>query len=373
MAGRSVNKMKVLHILEGLFAGGTENVVMNWNRHMEHPLFQFDFLVNNTQPIYYEEEIKKLGGKILAVPQRKAGIKSILSYTHAVYRTLKKNHYDAVVSHMGYIAGFELLAARLAGVRRRIAVAHMGYYYDTNRIKIGLYKFLIWLFATDNWAVSQAAGKMLFWSRFTVIKNGIDLNRFSFKEDTRRKIRAQLGWQDAWIIGMVGRLAEEKNHLFLLNVFKSLSTDFPTMRLLIIGSGRLQNMIEKQIKNLHLEEKVKMAGTVSHVEDFYAAMDCLVLPSKYEGAPLTPVEAQAEGLPVLISEAVPGEVKIINTQQLPLEDASLWEKSLANLFQAAPERNFSHAQEALRQAGFDICVEVKRIEKLLQEFEDANK
>ena len=145
------------------------------------------------------------------------------------------------------------------------------------------------------------------------------------------------------------------------------------MRLLIIGSGRLQNMIEKQIKNLHLEEKVKMAGTVSHVEDFYAAMDCLVLPSKYEGAPLTPVEAQAEGLPVLISEAVPGEVKIINTQQLPLEDASLWEKSLANLFQAAPERNFSHAQEALRQAGFDICVEVKRIEKLLQEFEDANK
>ena len=134
--------MKVLHILEGLFPGGTENVVMNWNRYVQHSLFQFDFLINNTEKIYYKEEIENLGGKIWITQRRKAGIKSIVKYTTEVYHILKKNHYDAVIAHMGYIAGFELMAAWLVGIPKRIAVSHMGYYYDTSKIKIWIYKFL---------------------------------------------------------------------------------------------------------------------------------------------------------------------------------------------------------------------------------------
>lgn len=364
--------MKILHILEGLFLGGTENVVMNWNRHISHPLFQFDFLINNIKKICYEKEIKELGGKILIVNQRSAGIKSILKYTYTVYDLLRKNNYDTVIAHMGYISGFELMAAWFAGIPKRISVSHMGYYYDTSKIKIWLYKFLIWVFATDCWAVSEQAGKNLFWSHFEIVKNGIDLKRFQFNKEARQNIRKRLDWNDSFIIGIVGRLEKEKNHQFLLNVFKSLSVTYPTMRLLIIGSGSLKSSILTQIKESNLTDKVKMTDAVSNIEDFYSAMDCLVIPSLYEGFSLTALEAQAEGLSVFVSENVPHIVQIINTKILPLSNITLWMTGIENTFHNQIVRDSIKAVQTIRQAGFDIQVEVKRIEKLLQDIKDTN-
>ena len=300
--------IRVLHVLNGLGRGGTEAFIMNVYRAIDREKVQFDFLVRSTENSAHEEEVQALGGRIFITPsfprhflQNKKAVKKFFE-EHA-------SEYEAVHVHANALMYVEpLKAAKKAGVKKIIMHSH------SNQAFNPIYKLLhlinkkrIGKWATYSFACSRSAGEWMFRKDFTVVNNGIRLEKFDFSPTTRDKMRKELGLQDAFVVGHVGRFVVVKNHAFLLDVFKEVKKEKPTAKLLLVGDGALRAQIEESAKEQGLSDDVVFTGNVPNVEDYLQAMDVFVLPSKYEGLGIVLVEAQTSGLPCVVSTNVPDE------------------------------------------------------------------
>jgi glycosyltransferase involved in cell wall biosynthesis len=319
---------RVLHVVGAMNRGGVETWLMHVFRLMDRGRVQFDFLVHTAQHADYDDEIRALGGRILACPRTH----SPWSYARR-FRTILREAgpYRVVHSHVHHYSGFTLKLAAGAGVAVRIAHSHM----DTPAqdasagLPRRLYRELMtrWLgqYATLGLAASRKASDALFSrlprdGRWRVLHCGVDLAPFHASHD-RATVRASLGLPaDAFVVGHVGRFMAEKNHEFIVAVASALAKREPSLRLVLVGVGPTQARIRRLLADRGLEGRTLMAGSRDDVPRLLTAMDCFLFPSHFEGLGLALVEAQAASLPCVISDRIPEEATVVPSlvHRLPL-------------------------------------------------------
>jgi glycosyltransferase EpsF len=309
--------------------GGVEAVMFNYYRAIDREMVQFDFIVDEDSPYEIPEDIQALGCKVFKIPP----YKRLPTYIRALEKVFKENRYEVVHSHMNTLSVFTLYAAKRAGVPVRIAHSHSTAGRGETARNIMKYTLRPFsrVFPTHLFACSEYAGRWLFGNkvfdsgRVTVIRNAIDTSKFRFNPVTRERVRRELGIEDKFVVGHVGRFMPQKNHTFLLDIFAEVHRRDPDSVLLLIGDGELKHSMEEKTKRLGLASSVIFLGARDDVHELYQAMDVFVLPSLYEGLGMVAVEAQTSGLPCALSNRVPEEAKVIDDVEfLPIDNISMW-------------------------------------------------
>ena len=362
--------IRVLQIIGDVVGGGVEQVILNYYRHINRNDIQFDFVVHKGALQFYVDNVEVLGGKVYQITSYKQNPFKTISEMYSIMN----GRYKIVHSNMNALSVFPLFAAYLAGVPVRILHNHST---DTKAEPLRtLVKHLLRpfarLFANQYWACSRLAGEWMYGKKaveegkVTIINNAIDLKKFAFNEEKRRKLRDELGLQDCFVVGHVGRFMKQKNHDFLIDIFAEVSKKQDKARLLLVGDGPLKSEIEDKVKALGLEEKVIFTGVRRDVADLYNAMDVFVFPSLYEGLGMVAVEAQANGLPVVASTEVPVEAKI--SENIKFEalssDKDLWVKDIM----ACLKKDRKSVGDEIMLNRFDIEVEAEKLGKKYEEF-----
>ena len=223
------------------------------------------------------------------------------------------------------------------------------------------------IFYTDALACGVEAGRWLFGrKKFKVLQNGRDVEVFSFNQEIRKQMRTQLNLQDEIAIGHVGGFFEQKNHRFLLQIFKEIVKIEPTAKLYLIGDGPLKETMEKRAKGI--SKNIIFVGTTNRVADYLQAMDGMLLPSLFEGLPLVAVEWQLNGLPCVFSDVITKDCCFTdNVEFLSLEkDPSVWAKELIVMIEKKNNREIL-SREAVSnadKAGFNIKNNARILRKI---------
>lgn len=359
--------IRILHILHSMNRGGAEAMLMNYYRNIDRARVQFDFLLTEQNRCQYEEEIESLGGKVYRVPLLR--FSNPFPYVNGVKNFLKAHpEYRIVHSHTSSKSAVPLWIAKRCGVPVRVCHAHSS--NSGSGFEGGVRWALgVWLkrVATDFMSCGEGAticwyGKE-FLQRAKIVPNAVDMDKYGFDEVMCRHKRIQLGMaSDECVLGMVSRFHPVKNHLFALDVLAALKQRHCKAKLLFVGDGDLRSSIEEKISALSLQNDVILTGLVSDVPNYLHAMDIVLMPSLNEGLPVSLVEAQANGLPVLASTGVPQEVDVTgNVTFLPL-DVSVWADCLAAKVAEGVKRD-SEAVKKVRQAGYDIKIASGKLER----------
>lgn len=347
---RKEKPIRVLHVFGRLGLGGAESRIMDLYRNIDKSQVQFDFLVHSDaqlpkgvkyssqelmkvrKPEYFDEEIKRLGGNIYAVPRLNS--KNILTYKGYIESFFKANKgkWAVVQGHMTSTAAIYLPIAKKYGAG--ITASHVRSGGTDPGLKGKLTEFLrrpfkkegvcdYYLSCTEAAARHVYGDELVDAGKVRVIPNAINVDKFAYSEDIRNKIRNELGISNAIVIGHVGRFHYAKNHEFLIRVFAqivqlireddkgryTLIYGLP-LRLMLLGEGPLMEDTKKLVHELGMDNRVLFLGNKSNVSDYYQAMDYFCFPSRYEGLPGTVVEAQAAGLQCLVSDSITTEVDI---------------------------------------------------------------
>lgn len=357
--------IRILHVVGGMDIGGVETWLMHVLRRIDRDCYRFDFLTHTTKSCFYDKEIKSFGCRIIPClhPSRP------WQYARNFLRILKEyGPYDVVHSHVHKFSGFTLMLAHCAGVSMRIAHSHSNPLVNDDRARFWrkLYlrstEWFIRHHATTGLACSGAAATNLFgydWEcdpRWKVLYCGIDFEPFSRNVD-KIEIRREFGIApDAFVLGHVGRLAEPKNHDFLLDIFAEFLRHEPNAYLLLVGDGPLREAVMTKTQRLGLTGKVVFTGARSDVPRLMlGAMDVFVFPSHYEGIPLTLVEAQAAGLPAVISDTISDEVIVVPklVKSLSLRDGlTIWIQAVID--SASSRKLGSESQQLINDSKFNV-------------------
>ena len=345
--------IRILHVVTYMGRGGLETMIMNYYRRMDREKVQFDFLTHRDFRADYDDEIEALGGRIYRLPRL---VPWSGSYRKALDRFFAEHReYRIVHVHQDCLSSVILAAAAKYGVPVRIAHSH-------NSSQDKNLKYLVKLFymrkipalATQLFACGKEAGDWMFGGApYRVLNNAIDAGRYAYDAARREKMRQVLGIDpDAFVVGHVGRFDAVKNHTFLLDVFAQLVSRQPSAVLLLVGDGVLRPDMEQKAQALGLGDRVIFTGVRGDVPDLMQAMDCFVFPSLYEGIPVTLIEAQAAGLPCIVSDGVPVESqKTCNFERMALkEGAEAWAAAIAGT--AGLQR--PDTRREIAAAGYDI-------------------
>ena len=326
--------IRVLQVVSVMDAGGMENYIMNMYRIIDRSKVQFDFLVHHKKRGFFDNEIEELGGKIYRCTM--LDDKNIFKYISDLKRIYKENNYKIIHGHLSSLACVYLGIAKKCGIQNRIAHSHgAGHLYSIKGYaKCFMFKGAK-IFSNVNFACSSEAGRYLFGKNdFEIIPNGIYPERFLFKQENRDELRKRYKLENCFVIGHVGRFNLQKNHKYLLKIFKTLHDIEARARLLLLGDGELKETIMSQIDEMDLNEFVILAGVKKDCEKYYHAMDVFVLPSLFEGLPVTGIEAQYSGLPCVFADNISKEVKVTDDVSfIGIEEKNLneWVKKLKEI------------------------------------------
>lgn len=365
--------IRVLHIVHSMNRGGLETTLMNIFRNINRELIQFDFLVSIKDKGAYDDEIKSLGGNIYYVPPRSEGILQ----NRKQLKTFFENHNYYKIIHQ-HVSSLSYVKPLKYAMKNSIPVRIV---HSRNTMEGGsfIHKYLhLWnqkkikSYATDFFACSDLAAKWLYGKKqynkgeYKIINNGIMTEKFIFNIKVRESIRKEFGIENKFVIGHVGRFHPQKNHLYLIDIFKNFFETTPNSVLLLIGDGALRNQIEEHIKKLNLTENVILTGVKENISELLQCMDIFVMPSFYEGLPGTIVEAQGAGLPCLISDKITRQVKITDLVHYESidSDPSIWSNRIFQIINNFERRN---TQSDLINAGFDMRYIAKELESFYLE------
>lgn len=367
--------IRVLHVIGIMNRGGAENMIMNLYRNIDRERIQFDFVENSFESGAFDVEIRSLGGKIFRCPHFNG--KNYFEYKKWWIDFWNKYHYEykIVHGHIGSTASIYLGEAKKHGI---VTIAHS---HNTNQKKSMrqiLYSILTYrtryiadyFFACSNQAGIDRFGKKVADSlntNYFVFRNAIDTSRFVFNDAMRQRIRNELqANEDVYILGHVGRFMEQKNHLFLLDIFKCFHELNPNSVLVLVGDGPLKEIIQNRIETLDLIDSVRILGVRPDVGDIMMGMDMLVFPSKYEGLPVTLVEAQTTGLPCVISDYVPDEC-ILAEDLVTIRKLSDSPKIWADHIMSRLKEKRTDHQQIIIDKGFDVNATSKWLEEFYLE------
>ena len=325
--------IRVCEFMGNMNGGGVESVVMNYYRHIDRSKVQFDFVITESSAIVPRKEMLGLGARVFMVPP----YTELLAFQKASYRLFCSHpEWKIVHAHMNALNVFPLKQAAKAGIPVRISHSHStagkGEFLK-NTVKIVL-KTQANKYPTDRFACSEFAGEWLFGksSSFTLMHNAIDVDSFVFSSDVRTSIRKDLGFEDSFVIGHVGRFVTQKNHRFLLEVFKRVAEKRDDALLVLVGSGKDESSAKSWVVEHGLQDRVRFLGQRDDVDRLYQGFDVFTLPSIYEGLGIVAIEAQASGLPCLLSDRITREVDVTGTCKfLSLSNVETWAEELSTL------------------------------------------
>lgn len=300
-----INVLILIHNLR--VANGVASFAMNYFRDLDQSEIHVDFALYADRPSPYYDEIRMRESDIYILPK----VSDIKEHIKKCNEILSAKKYDIVHDNTLHISIPMMFCAKKKNIPVRILHSHNTKMGETsqkelrNKILLPVLRSL----ATDYAACSELAGEAMFGQKqFDIIPNVISSDNYRFDEKKRQIVREQMDAGRKYIIGTVGRLAEQKNPFFAVEVIKKLHEEMPGTEYWWIGSGDLDNQIKEYIESCGALNYIKLLGSRNDVLDLYQAMDCFFLPSMFEGLPVTGVEAQAMGLPMVVSDTVTKEM-----------------------------------------------------------------
>lgn len=371
-----VEPVRVLQVFAQMNRGGAETMIMNLYRNIDRSKVQFDFIVHTEEKCAYDDEIEQLGGKIYRIPK-------YTGKNHFIYgkswRDFFNSHSELKVVH-GHVRS---TASIYLNIAKKFKITTITHSHNTSSGKgvAALIKDFMQLpirYTADYFfACSNYAGKWLFGNKilkksnknYFLLNNAIDTEQFVFNNDIKQEKRNELNLADKFIVGHIGRFHPQKNHKFLIDIFKSIHDLDDNSVLILVGSGTLKSEIERQVNSLGLSNSVIFLGVRSDIRELLQAMDVFLFPSLHEGLPVTLVEAQASGLPCVISNNITDEIKITNlVDSLDLNESSeVWAE---RVIKYKTFKNRKDTSYDIKKAGYDIKSTAKWYENFMLKLQD---
>ena len=321
--------IKVLQVMAALREGGVETLMHSFYECADREQFHFDVACFSYADGVYREKFEELGCKIIALPSKK----HIFRSAKALYRALQEGGYDIVHVHQDDLSFLSIFTAWMAKVPVRIVHSHLGKYPHSlpRKILSAITNPIMFRMANGYFACSEKAKKEFYPARLQdrvfVMQNGIPMDRFRFSSEERAAVRKEYGFADGQIVvGCIARMTDQKDPLYLVEIFRLLYESNPNYRLLMLGDGLLREAVEQKIAEYRLQDVCVLTGARNDAWRFYNALDVFALPSSWEGLGISFVEAQVNGLPTFASMEVPAETRISDLiEYLPKEDGpGLW-------------------------------------------------
>lgn len=373
MINRESRRLRVLQVGMTRNLGGIETYLIEQFRHLDKSTIDYDFVnITGEYSICYEDEILASGSKIFKVVSRH---KNPLLHYWQWFNILSQNKgvYDVIVlntNSLEYV--FPLVLGKIFGIPVRVIHSHNSGFENkqglARRLLVGMNKKLLAWSANLRFACSQFAGQWMFKDNpYHVIYNAIDIHKYDADLIVREETRNALGLHTELTLLHVGRFSYQKNHSFLLDIFKEVHRIQPDSVLLLVGDtteeSEFLTEVKRKIKAYGLGNVVRLLGRRDDVNKIMQAADVLVMPSFFEGLTVVGIEAQASDLPLLLSDTVTKELGLLpSTQFISLEAGpTAWAKAIVN----SKQHNRQSRYEELKAAGYDIGNETERVEKLL--------
>lgn len=366
-------KIKILYFVDGLGnGGGIQEMIIKWLENIDRNKIQIDILSYNRgiDNDNYIDRLKKYGCNVYIIQTYVSREYFFKSFVELNGFFNKYNDYDILHAHSSSKALFVMLYAKLYGIKIRILHSHSSRFIMSGTFPLlvaNLFKPLVKSLTTDYFACSVESGEFLFGNNavrnkeVTVIHNAVDVNKFYYDDKKRENMKKKLGLTDEVVIGNVGRFHSVKNHEFLLKIFEELLQIEENSILLLVGRGELEEIIRKNVSESNLDKKVIFLGLRKDVSDIMQVMDALVMPSLFEGLPVTAVEAQAVGVPCIFSDTITKESKILdNSCFINLsQDPKVWAEKIMEVIKDNKHRD---TLGEIIEKGYEIKNETKRLE-----------
>lgn len=367
--------VRILEVIGKRPQGGIGAFITNYQSHFKGDNVKLDYLIFNDAPTgEFDDRVKTMGSNVFVLPELKN--KRLFSIWKAIDDFFDSNgkNYDAVHLHSVNIAFMVFPAAKRNGIEYRLAHSHSTVYSDKRINAVRNYILCLGLRknATHYLACSVAAGDFLFGkanrNRVKVFNNAIDCEKYAFIPSVRDECRRYLNVEDSIVIGHVGRFTKEKNHTYLIDIINFLVKRNEKIRLVLVGDGPLKSDIEKKVRELEIEDKVIFLGRRDDVNRIMMAMDIFVLPSLFEGMPVVGIEAQASGLPCIVSDTITREINLkdVNFESINIEP-SVWADDIERMLKNKSGERLE-AYKYVESKGFDISVEANKLYELYNGF-----
>lgn len=365
----------VLHVMSAADAGGISRVVLNYYRAIDRTKIHFDVALTTDSIGLDAEKMKKLGINFFRIPLKSNGIKA---YEDALEKLLRSKKYQAIHVHENETSYVALRVAKRAGVPQRIAHAHTSSPYTSIKSELRRLSgcLLNCYYATNMIACGELAGNRVFGKnnmrkkKAVVLPNAIRAEEYCFDPKKRKKIRQELGVEDKFVVGVVGRLSPEKNIAAAIGIAEEYHSKNKVIVMLCVGNGELEEELKNKVSIENAEGYISFLGRRSDVNDLNSAFDVLLMPSIYEGFPVAAVEAIDSGLPVLLSDTITKELAICEgVQYLPLNDKSKWVEALDRIFMSSGQDR-TKGVETIRKNRLDIKDTAKELENIYLQFEN---
>ena len=376
-----MEQVHVLVLYTVMDRGGAEAIIMNYMRNINRDIIKFDFLTNRDYRAAYEDEIESLGGKVYHMCPMYPG--KFHRYKKEVREFLKEHpEYKIIHSNLEERSYLPLKVAKKMGVPVRISHSHNRPLGINPKLIVRYYfRFMLKFYNTHMFACGEEAGDWLYGkknrSNVTIMNNAVDANQYRYNPEVSKEMKKQLGIEGKKVIGHVGRFFPQKNHDFLIDIFNEIYKKDKDTVLLLVGGGELddalKNQIKEKVRNLGLEDAVEFLGVREDVDRIVQTFDVFLLPSLFEGLPVTMVEAQAAGLPCVISDKVPIQCDLTgNVWVVPLEESP--EKWADVVLDKANNFEKRDTYQQIADAGFDIKSQAKWLEEFyVKVLEESNR
>ena len=355
--------VRILNLFTIMNRGGAETMVMNYYRNVDRTKVQFDFMVHREEKGAYDDEIEALGGRIYRMPPVQPG--HFKEYKAKVAEFFDEHkEYSVIHSHMSELGYYVFKEAKSRGIKCTVCHAHNAPHFSDETLieKIkdlvrNYFKHRIRKYTDHMFICGIEAGNWLFGEKnsdkFVMMNNAVDANRFSWDGQRSEEMRAKLNLKGKFVVCHVGRFNSQKNHTFLIDIFKEIKEQNSNSVLLLVGAGELEEKIRQKVASLNLDENVRFMGLRDDVNDILLASDVFLFPSLYEGLPVTLVEAQSSGIKCIISESIPDDCKITgNVETVSLEKpAKFWAEQVLKYANGYERKN---TLKEISAAKFDI-------------------
>ena len=338
--------------------GGVENYITTLSNNISKERIE----------IFYSLPIMEIGNKKWVRPKNRH---NYVKYYFFWRKFFKENSFDAIYYNTCDIVSIDMLKfAKRGGIPIRIIHSHnsnnqrelnLWHKHQEKRNRKNLDKY-----ATHLLACSKVAGDWMFGCdrNFKIINNAIKLSDFKYNKGDRKIIRKEIAIKDKFTIGMIGSLSMQKNPEFGVKVFAYVQQKFPDSILLMVGEGELKESVQQTIKKFNLQDKVKLLGRREDVATIMSAIDCFLMPSKFEGFPFAMVEAQAAGLPCVVSDTISRETDLTGNVHFLSLDAPI-EEWAQKIIDVRITENRGLGAELLKQKGYDVSDNIKYVEGIL--------
>jgi glycosyltransferase involved in cell wall biosynthesis len=359
--------VRIAVIMGKMHSGGKKNLVMEYYKHIDRSKIQFDFICDKDSNAIPKEEIEQLGGRVFQVTP----YQNILGNMKDIYTIFRKYKYPIIHGYNGTMNIFAMFVGYVTGIRIRINESiSMAHGSDKKTIIKNILKPFSRLFSTHYMANGETCGRWQFGNKLfeqgkvTVFKTIIDTEKNAFNNVQRELTRKEFGLADNIVIGHVGRLTEQKNTLFIIDIFSEIFKRESKAKLLIIGDGNLRKKMFERIEKYGLEKQVIYLGRREDIQQFYNAMDAFILPSLYEGLPVVGVEAETCGLPIFFSTEIPKESSPFDDLGCFIgldQSVEVWADMILNKTVSNMKIRKDRSKD-IKKTGFDSILEGKKLQ-----------